>query len=127
LARADAVVVLGTDSPDLPLERVERAFEALQTVDVCIGPAEDGGYYLVGCRGRTPPIFDAGVPWGTSEVMAATTARLVEAGAAFTLLDDWYDIDEASDLTRLARSIAEGTELPHTRALLEERGWRTNG
>jgi uncharacterized protein len=61
-AGADAVVVIGSDSPTLPLAHVEQAFAELRRADVVLGPATDGGYYLVGCRSRVPPIFED-IPW----------------------------------------------------------------
>src|SRR5262245_45432087 len=70
-AGAGRVVVLGTDSPTVPLEYVERAFCELERADVVLGPATDGGYYLVGCGRRLPPIFD-GVAWGTARVLVDT-------------------------------------------------------
>src|SRR3954471_1302926 len=59
LARgADAVVVLGADSPTLPVALVEQAFEQLATADLVLGPTCDGGYYLIGCGRRVPPVFE---------------------------------------------------------------------
>ena len=60
-AGADRVVVIGTDSPTLPPALIARAFEELARADLVLGPATDGGYYLVGCRRRLP-IFD-GIAW----------------------------------------------------------------
>src|SRR5262245_44953067 len=71
LARAGRVVLIGSDSPDLPVECVAKAFEALKDVEVVLGPAADGGYYLVGVAGSVPPIF-TGIPWSTAQVWPQT-------------------------------------------------------
>ena len=63
-------------------------------------------------------MFDAGVPWGTSGVMAATVQRLRDAGLRWETLAPWYDVDDARGLERLARSVADASDLPHTRAAL---------
>jgi rSAM/selenodomain-associated transferase 1 len=90
-AGADAVVLLGTDSPTLPVAFVIRAFAELEAADLVLGPAADGGYYLLGCGRRVPPIFD-GVTWGCSRVLAETAAR-VPQGWSLRLLPPWYDVD----------------------------------
>lgn len=118
LGSAEAVVLMGGDSPDLPLAHVRDACVALGSVDVCIGPSEDGGYYLLGCRSTVPPLFDVGVPWGTASVLEATLHRVREAGLSHALLDPWYDVDAFSDVVRLRRSIEGGVELPRTSAAL---------
>jgi hypothetical protein len=119
LAEARTVVLLGSDSPDLPPARVVRAFELLRGADLCVGPAEDGGYYLIGCRTVVPAVFDAAIPWGTARVLEATLQRAAAAGLRCELLDPWYDVDDADDLERLRRSIAQDGGLPHTRAVLD--------
>ncbi len=105
-AGAKRVLLLGTDSPNVPLVEVQEAFEHLKTSDVVLGPTSDGGYYLVGATGHTPPIFD-GMPWSTSEVFAATVARLREAGISYAQLDPWYDVDELFDLHQLIEDLRD--------------------
>src|SRR5438067_343096 len=68
-AGASAVVVVGSDSPTLPAGHVGRAFAELESADVVLGPSCDGGYYLLGCARRVPPVFD-GVGWGGPSVLA---------------------------------------------------------
>jgi rSAM/selenodomain-associated transferase 1 len=92
LQSAERVVLIGTDSPTLPLEFVDQAFRELKQVDIVLGPATDGGYYLVGCGRRVPPIFDQ-IPWGTSHVLAETVARLAGSKWQLALLPPWYDVD----------------------------------
>lgn len=89
---AGKVVAIGADSPTLDPNFVVSAFVLLDHKDVVIGPAADGGYYLIGCRPPAPPIFD-GVDWGTPRVLEQTVARLRDAGRSLALLPPWYDVD----------------------------------
>jgi rSAM/selenodomain-associated transferase 1 len=122
---AGCVVVVGTDSPTLPVEYVERAFELLQTADIVLGPATDGGYYLFGCRGNVPPVFD-GVAWGTTEVLAQTVARLENRQWRLALLPPWYDVDTRADWELLRghllaqRRAGLDPGVPHTEPLANE-------
>jgi rSAM/selenodomain-associated transferase 1 len=84
-AGARAVVLLGADSPTLPVEYVERAFAELEHADVVLGPATDGGYYLVGCGAARPPLF-AGVAWGGANVLADTIKGLDDPQWRLSLL-----------------------------------------
>lgn len=119
----DRVVIIGADSPTLPVAIVEEAFVRLEGgVDVVIGPSRDGGYYLIGVRQPTSALFVA-VPWSTSRVLAATLERAASAGLTVELLPEWYDIDDADDLAHLESLVATGYEgAPATRA--EIRSWR---
>src|SRR5262249_16933683 len=72
---ARQVVLLGTDSPTLPVSFVEQAFRELEQADLVLGPATDGGYYLIGCAGKVPPVFD-GIAWSGPEVLAQTAKRI---------------------------------------------------
>ncbi|HVC92329.1 MAG TPA: TIGR04282 family arsenosugar biosynthesis glycosyltransferase [Pirellulales bacterium] len=97
---ASEVVLIGSDSPTLPLEYIERAFELLGRHPVVVGPACDGGYYLIGAMGKPPPVFD-GVAWGSDAVWRQTVERLTAAGCSHAELPRWYDIDTIDDLRRL--------------------------
>jgi len=108
-AGVDRVVLLGTDSPNVPLVEVQEAFEHLKTSDVVLGPTEDGGYYLVGAAHRVPPIF-ADIPWSTPEVLPKTIACLDKEGFSYTTLDPWYDVDEIYDLHRLVEDLRDECE-----------------
>ena len=70
-AGSHRVVLIGTDCPELDGNVVQTAFERLHENDVVLGPASDGGYYLIGLRSSAPALFD-GIPWGTGEVLRAT-------------------------------------------------------
>jgi len=98
------VVVLGTDSPALSPARVDDAFRALAQHDAVVGPAEDGGYYLLGLRRSMPTLFE-GIAWGTSRVFGDTRARLEAAKCRWSLLDPDYDVDVEADLVRLERDV----------------------
>jgi rSAM/selenodomain-associated transferase 1 len=117
-----AVAALGSDHPHIPLEAVHDAFERVEAgADLVLGPAEDGGYYLVAVPGPRVPrrIFEA-VPWSTSQVLPVTIERSREEGLRVELLATGWDVDRPEDLDRLA---AELTRDDHgcrrTRSLLE--------
>ncbi len=112
LADADAAVLLGADSPDLPTEYVERAFTALRTEEAVVGPSEDGGYYLIGASRPIPSAFALEAEWGGPRVFEATVARLGADGTRFSLLPPWDDVDEAADLARLAGRIGVAAGQP---------------
>lgn len=120
---ARAVVVVGTDSPTLPVPLVERAFAELGGADVVLGPATDGGYYLVGCR-RLPPRLFAGIDWGGEDVLRQTVERL--DGFTLAVLPPWYDVDAVADWHVLAGHLAAlrraGVDpgAPRTEALARE-------
>lgn len=103
---AERVVIIGSDSPDLPAEFIQRAFAELETKTVVIGPAQDGGYYLIGANRWIPEIF-AAIPWSTSQVFQVTCNRLLELQLPFAILPTWYDIDEQADWERFRSSWAQ--------------------
>jgi rSAM/selenodomain-associated transferase 1 len=106
----ERTLLIGSDSPDLPVKYVAEALEALQTHGVVLGPTEDGGYCLVGCRvgaaRAVPPIF-GGIAWSTPDVLSQTLARLAAAGLTPHLLPPWYDVDEVADLRRLIATLKQ--------------------
>jgi hypothetical protein len=97
------VVVIGSDSPTLPANRLVQARAALrQDADAVIGPTEDGGYYLIGVARSLPGLF-GNIAWGTGSVYADTLAAARRIGARTDVLPYWYDIDRPDDLARLYR------------------------
>jgi rSAM/selenodomain-associated transferase 1 len=120
---APAVVVVGTDSPTLPAAYVDQAFRELGRADVVLGPAADGGYYLLGCGRRLPPVFE-GIAWGSARVLEDTVARLADPGWRLALLPPWYDVDTPADWAMLRGHLAAlrrtGVDpgVPHTEALI---------
>jgi uncharacterized protein len=101
------VVLVGSDIPHLPLATVAEAFARLgRGARLVIGPAEDGGYYLIGAA-SVPPVF-TGVEWGSAGVLAATIERARDAGIEPELMASLYDIDGPAELGRLRQDIRAG-------------------
>ncbi|NDD63643.1 MAG: glycosyltransferase [Acidobacteria bacterium] len=115
----ERVVVIGADSPALPVEYVLDAFDELtDSQTVTFGPTVDGGYYLVGLRQPSPALFHD-ISWGTAEVFATTRARANAAGLRLVELPEFFDIDTPPDLDLLDQVLAEDPELaPRTRRCL---------
>jgi rSAM/selenodomain-associated transferase 1 len=92
-------VAIGTDAPTVDPQWIADALARPEPV--VLGPADDGGYWLVGTSRSTPALF-ASVPWSTPAVHATTLARARAADLAVGILPSSYDIDEPADLVRLA-------------------------
>lgn len=90
-------LVLGTDSPDLPVGRVEEALRLARERDLVLGPSFDGGYYLVAMGELRRPLFE-GIPWSSEDVLAETLRRASELELSVGLLEPWYDVDTPEDL-----------------------------
>ena len=91
------IVVIGSDSPTLPVEILNDAFQRLKKDELVIGPSLDGGYYLIGISGKIPDLF-SGIEWGTDKVFEETLKKLKENKLDFSLLPFWYDIDTIKEL-----------------------------
>ncbi len=89
------VVIIGSDSPSLPVSYIDRALDSDK--NLVLGPSTDGGYYLIGMRGKVVEVFD-GVAWGTETVLRETCERLMQSKTELELLPIWYDIDSPEDL-----------------------------
>jgi rSAM/selenodomain-associated transferase 1 len=98
------VVVIGTDTPWMGTERVRRAFAELKANDVVIGPAEDGGYYLLGMGKFVSEIFRK-IPWSTERVLELTLTKIVALKLRKGLLRRDFDLDRPEDLKRAARKL----------------------
>jgi hypothetical protein len=94
---SSSVVLVGTDCPFLLPETLKKAFDGLASADCVLGPAHDGGYYLIGLSRPCREVFE-GVSWGGSEVLAQTRARAHAAGLSVSLLETLHDIDRPEDL-----------------------------
>lgn len=117
----DSVIAIGGDSPTLPTEMIEAAFDSLETEDdVVVVPAADDGYCLIGMRKLHRRLFED-IPWSTAGVMAATEARAKEAGLSLNFGPDFYDVDTPEELERLKQELSEtkGTAKFTRRALKE--------
>jgi hypothetical protein len=98
----DTAVLIGSDIPGISTTLLEDAFEKVNDRTVVLGPAKDGGYYLIGLSAQghlkaVPGIFE-GMPWGTSDVLQETCGRLRRKGLTYCLLDFLDDIDRPEDL-----------------------------
>ncbi len=103
---ATAVIVMGSDCPDLTAQVLTHAFDRLAHSDIVLGPAGDGGYYLIGLKRRTPELFTA-IPWSTDAVLDSTTDQARRIGLEVTLLETLADVDRPEDLQCAAPLLAE--------------------
>ena len=118
LERAPMAMAIGADTPALPGRLLESARMALRTADVAIGPAEDGGFYLLALR-RCPEGLLRDLPWSSVDTLHATLKRLRVLGLRTTLLDPWFDVDRVEDLERLQTAIDQRTVIaPRTERVL---------
>ena len=115
---ATRVVLIGSDSPNMPDEFVRSAVEALANHDVVLGPSDDGGYYLIGLSKMVAELFED-VDWGSENVWQQSMDRLNRAGASFHKLEEWYDVDELPDLQRLNEQLSEGSDFEELRAVVK--------
>lgn len=95
----DKVVLIGTDCPMLQSQHLNQAFEALNHSDLVVGPATDGGYYLIGMNRRADYLFE-GITWSTSQVLSQTLNVASQHGLTTTLLHELDDIDTQEDWQR---------------------------
>jgi uncharacterized protein len=91
----ERVVIIGSDSPSLPVSYISRALDSEK--DIVLGPSTDGGYYLIGMKERFVEVFK-GVSWGAEKVLSQTHMHLEQNGASLELLPVWYDVDSPEDL-----------------------------
>ena len=98
------VVLLDSDTPNLPSEYIRQALMRLGKFDLVLGPCEDGGYYLIGLKFHIPEIF-RDVPWSTSQVTDFTEKKAQKLGLSISFLDSWYDVDTLDELMRLHRNL----------------------
>ena len=107
--RTDKIIAIGVDEPRLGRELIGHAFAILDACEWVVGPATDGGYYLIGCRAAAfdVEIFD-GIEWGTSTVLADTMARIAARTATVAMLPERSDVDIGDDLARYLESGGDG-------------------
>jgi rSAM/selenodomain-associated transferase 1 len=102
LTRADRVLLIGTDAPSLDDAYCVRALAALDHADCVMGPAEDGGYVLLGLKAPAPELFER-MPWGSAEVGQITRQRAERLGWVCHALPALWDLDRPADLARYRR------------------------
>lgn len=105
------LLIVGTDLPSLPLSIYRDALAQLDRHPVVIGPALDGGYYLLGLTRAVPELFDQ-IPWSTGEVLTATIARADAAGLSVGQLQPWRDVDTIEDLRSIIQEAKQDERQP---------------
>ncbi len=112
LEGTDAAVIIGTDIPDLSHAILEKAFDVLKQKDLVLGPAKDGGYYLIGLKRAfqscdLPDLF-SDIVWGKGDVLEKTLGIARRSGIRFSLLEELEDVDRPEDLSIWDRSNSVG-------------------
>ncbi|HUP46082.1 MAG TPA: TIGR04282 family arsenosugar biosynthesis glycosyltransferase [Thermoanaerobaculia bacterium] len=101
--KTEMIIAIGVDDPLLARETIDHSFGLLDSCDWVVGPATDGGYYLIGCRAAA---FDSSVfldiEWGTSSVFGTTIERIAALGSTVAVLPERRDIDVEEDLRAFA-------------------------
>ncbi|MGK2856759.1 MAG: TIGR04282 family arsenosugar biosynthesis glycosyltransferase [Thermoanaerobaculia bacterium] len=117
---ASKVIAIGTDEPTLDRSLIDHAFALLDSCEWVIGPATDGGYYLLGCRAASffPGIF-TDIDWGTSRVFGETSAKIHATKQSLVTLPARRDIDFEADLRHFGTVAGPG----RLKGLLEQWGW----
>ena len=120
------VVLVGSDIPTLKAASVEQACDLLEQdrSDLVLGPADDGGYYLIGLTRPVESLF-SGIAWSTPSVLEETLAKARQPELRVRMVAGTYDVDTAEDMERLSRDLEESRELcdsrPRTRAWMRRR------
>lgn len=96
-------VIIGSDCPQLKVHHLVLAFEALRRKDLVLGPAADGGYYLIGLSCFEQSLFEA-ISWGKETVLAKTLSIAREKKIAFELLETLSDVDRPEDLKHISNN-----------------------
>ena len=117
---APAAVAIGTDHPSLDPAIIEKAFEILNKdeAEMVLGPAEDGGYYLLGLTRNCSALFK-GIAWSGPEVASVTLQKAKKEGLKTELLPVWYDVDTVEELESLKKDLkADPARAPRVHAAL---------
>ena len=104
---ARRVIILGSDSPTLPVKYLDDTFKSLNAVDLVLGPAEDGGYYLIGLKQLHKALFE-NIEWSSTAVLKSTLAQARSLSISHSLLPNLYDVDELETLKRAVKDDASG-------------------
>lgn len=105
------VVLIGTDVPTLPLDHFKQAIASLENHDLVLGPALDGGYYLIGLKRMAPELF-ADIPWSTNQVLRLTQEKALKIGLKASLIQPWRDVDTLADLEALMKDCTAEAKKP---------------
>ncbi|MCM1566179.1 MAG: TIGR04282 family arsenosugar biosynthesis glycosyltransferase [Dehalobacter sp.] len=109
LSHYQSILIIGSDIPEISRAVLEEAFDRLREVDVVLGPAQDGGYYLIGLKKNCRDLF-CGIPWSTSEVLKRTLQAVRDKGLTYSLLESLQDIDTWEDMLAYYRRGLAGKE-----------------
>ena len=117
LCGRDSAVLIGSDPPQLPSAVIEKALRALRTADLVVGPATDGGFYLLGIREAksVDRLFD-GIEWSTPAVFGQLMQNAQRLGLTVQVLEAFSDIDDTESLANVLRFAARSGTAPWTRA-----------
>jgi hypothetical protein len=113
-------IIIGTDVPTVPLEYLRQALTLLEDHDLTIGPALDGGYYLIGMNKPMPELF-MDIPWSTDQVLRLTQEKAVVHGLKTALLERWRDVDTLDDLEALIDACNAETKKPKNERVFSTR------
>ena len=108
ISAGEAVLLIGTDCPQLDAARLQEAAQALQCTDAVLVPAFDGGYVLLGLSRFDSSVF-AGIAWSTDSVLDETMDKLKQLDQVLTILPTLHDVDEPSDLKWLPQSLIKAS------------------
>lgn len=113
-------MLIGTDVPTVPLEYLRQALTLLDSHDLAIGPALDGGYYLIGMSKPIPELF-AEIPWSTDQVLRLTQEKAAGLGLTTALIQPWRDVDTLGDLQTLIETCNTEAKRPKNDRLFSSR------
>ena len=101
---AERALVIGTDSPGLPIPYIDDAFDSLMGSDLVLGPTPDGGCYLIGARRNPAPALFQNVLWSTRQVFLKIIENAAKLNLSVCALPEYFDVDRPEDLLRLQNS-----------------------
>lgn len=105
------VVMVGTDVPTIPFDHFAQTRAQLERHDLVLGPAFDGGYYLIALKRMAPELF-TGIPWSTNQVLNLTQEKASSLGLLTTLIQPWRDVDTLADLQALIETNMADSKKP---------------
>ena len=113
-------IIIGTDVPTVPLDHFKQALTSLEDHDLVLGPALDGGYYLIGINQSVPELF-SDIPWSTDQVLRLTQEKAAVLGLKTALLERWRDVDTLDDLGALIEACTTDSKKPKNERVVSTR------
>jgi rSAM/selenodomain-associated transferase 1 len=115
------LLIIGSDSPTIPEEYIKEALLVLESEDIVLGPAEDGGFYLIGAKKGWPGIFKS-VRWSSRDTLKDVIINIKKSDIKYKLLQRWYDVDEISDVRKLSKDLNKMPDFycSNTRSILNK-------